>query len=75
MKEYFYTQEEAEYFYEKYSNEIEEHILIHGSSHFIGMFTSYINNRSNTEDDVFSIHSDMAKMVWDLYYIEKSRKK
>ena len=67
-EQYFYTWEEAEEFFNEYYDKIEEHINLYGSSHFIGFFTSYINGRSSKEDNVPSIHSDMASMCWDLYF-------
>ncbi len=65
-EKYFYTWPEAEAFYYDWYPEIEDHINTYGSSHFVGAFSSYINNRSQKED-VSSIHSDMASMVYDIY--------
>ena len=73
-KDYFYTQEEAEEFSNEFYEEIEEHINWYGSSHFVGFFSSYINERSQTED-IPSIHSDMASMCWDLYHKNKEENK
>ena len=69
-EDYFYTWEEADDFFYEFYEEIEEHINCHGSSHFVGFFSSYINKRSQTED-IPSIHSDMASMVWDIYHENK----
>jgi|FLOH01.1.fsa_nt_gi ACT domain-containing protein len=63
----FYKKEEIQEFYELHEEEIIDHYLTYGSSHFVGFFSSYINSRSQKEDDICSIHSDMASACLDIY--------
>lgn len=66
----FYTEDEIEEFYQEWEEKIEEFYNWYSSSHFVGFFSSYINERSQNED-ILSIHSDMASACLDKFLESK----
>lgn len=71
MKDNFYTEQEIDEFYKEWEDKIEEFYNHYGSSHFVGFFSNYINTLSQEDDEICSIHSDMASACLDIYLESK----